>query len=142
MVNSDGEKYVWSSESLDRGINSEESFEDILRNKFVLEEFTEEDEKAGKHFDKVRFRKTTKFEDEHHKGDFVLYRPETNEYIHLDLTTAREHEVTNYKEKNAEKSHMRLLVIPAHIIKQARQGCIPDQVTIQKLILKDVFNLE
>lgn len=115
-------KIVYTTEAVDAGMGAEEDLYIILKNELGVDEFTIKEEKSGKKFDGVMFRKTTKEEDHGGKGDFVFYNPETDEYVHVDLTIARDHKVLGYKRKNEIKKNLRLLQLSKNTLKYARLG--------------------
>jgi hypothetical protein len=133
---------VWSSESYDGGERAEKLVGEFLEKVLGLEGFSEEDENAGKVFKDVRFRKTTYKEDVHEKGgDFVIYRPDTNEYVHFDVTTSRNPSVINYKRRNAEENNLKLLIVRTRTLENAIRGATVDQNELIRDIREQVLEL-
>lgn len=134
---------VWSSESVEMGKKTEKLLADFFRDIVGLEEFSKDDEESNKHFEIMRFRRTTKREDEReHKGDFVLYRPDKKEYVHFDLTTSVTPSVIREKEKNAERWGLKLLILRPVNIKNALRGAVVDRNIIEQKIMKYVLEIE
>jgi len=142
LRNNNSGDVVWSSESYDSGTKAEENLLSFLTNVLDLKEFTLEDEKSGEHFNDVRIRKTTKFEDENKQGDFSMYIPPLKKYIHFDLTTASDRETLNYKEKNAREHGLKLLKLGFRDIELASKRCEKDTIFVYDQIRKQVLGLE
>jgi hypothetical protein len=134
-------KVIWSSESYDGGTGAQDNLMKVFTEVLHIKTFAKEDEDNHTQFEKVRVRRTTQEEDENGKGDFVIYRPDTNTYIHFDLTTAVDPEVIEYKEGNITKLGLPLLRLKGNVIKQALRGCSYDIEKVKSKVGKYVLGL-